>query len=134
MRVCPFRSPERIPEKLVFDRYGNAIEGGELVRRAVKHAFGAGAVVATDVNDQRVVEFAQVFNGLNDATDLIVGISEVGPVDIRLPDEELLVLETEGIPVRQIFRPWCQLGGLGHDAQAFLVSKDGLAYLFRFLV
>ncbi len=49
----------------------NAIEGGELVRRAVEHAFGARAVVTTDVDDQGVVEFAQVFDGLDDPTDLM---------------------------------------------------------------
>src|SRR6201984_3668084 len=61
---CPFRSPERIPEKLVLHRYFNAIERGELVRGAVDHAFGARAVVATDIDDQGVVEFAEIFNGL----------------------------------------------------------------------
>src|SRR6516225_12065079 len=128
MRVCPFRSPERIPEKLVPDRYGNAIEGGELVRRAVAHAFGARAVVTTNINDQRVVEFAQVVDGLDDATDLIVGISEIGAVHIGLPDEEFLLIPTEGVPLWQLFRPWCEFGVLGHDAQALLVGEDGVAH------
>ena len=102
MRESPFRSPERIPEKLVLHRHFNAIERGEFVRRAVEHAFGARAVVATDVDDQGVVELAEVFDGLDDPSDLMVGIGEVGPIDIRLLDEELLLVEAEGVPLRQI--------------------------------
>ena len=110
VRERPFRSPERVPEELVLHRHGNAIEGGELVRRAVEHAFGARAVVAADVDDQGVVEFAEVFDRLDDPADLMVGVGEVGPVDIRLLDEELLLHPAEGIPLRQFFRPWRQLG------------------------
>ena len=56
VREGPVGPPELVPEELVLDRHGNAIEGGELVRRAVEHAFGARAVVAADVDDQGVVE------------------------------------------------------------------------------
>ena len=101
MRERPFRSPERIPEKLVLDRHGDAVEGGELVRRAVEHAFGARAVVAADVDDQGVVEFAEVFDRLDDPADLVVGVGKVGAVDVRLPDEQLLLFKAEGIPFRQ---------------------------------
>ena len=80
VREGPVRSPERVPEELVLDRHGNAIEGGELVRRAVEHAFGARAVVAADVDDQGVVEFAEVFDGLDDPADLVVGVGEVRPI------------------------------------------------------
>ena len=97
----PFRSPERIPEELVFDRHGNAVEGGELVRRAVEHAFGARAVVAADVDDQGVVELAEVFDRLDDPTDLIVSVGKVGAINIRLANEELLLFQTQGIPLRQ---------------------------------
>ena len=134
MRERPFRSPERIPEKLVLDRHGNAVEGGEFVRRAVEHAFGARAVVATDVDDQGVVEFAEVLDGLDDAPDLMVGVGEIGSIDIRLLDEELFLFKTERIPFRQFFRPRRQLGVLGHDAQPLLVGEDRLAHLVPALV
>ena len=133
VRERPLRSPERIPEKLVLDRHGNAIEGGELVRRAVEHAFGARAVVATDVDDQGVVELAEVFDGLDDPADLVVGVGEVGPIDVRLLDEELLLVPTEGIPPA-VLRPRRQLGVRGHDAQPLLVGEDGLAHLVPALV
>ncbi len=92
VRERTFRSPERVPEQLVLDRHGHAIKGGEFVRRAVEHAFRARAVVATDVDDQGVVELAEVFDGLDDPADLVVGVGEVGPIDVRLLDEELLLV------------------------------------------
>ena len=127
VRVGPFRAPEVVPEKLVFDRHGNTIESGELVRRSVEHSFSARAVVAAYVDDQGVVELAEVFDCLDDSADLMVGVCEVRPVDIGLLDEELLLLPTEGIPFRQVLRPRRQLGVLGHDAELFLVGEDGLA-------
>ena len=83
-----------IPEELVLDRHGDAVEGRELVRRAVEHAFGARAVVAADVDDQGVVEFAQVLDRLDHPADLVVGVGKVGPIDVRLLDEELLLLDS----------------------------------------
>ena len=99
VREGPVRSPELVPEELVLDRHRNAIEGGELVRRAVEHAFGARAVVAADVDDQRVVELAHVFDRLDDAADFVVGVGEVGAVDVGLLDEELLLFPAERIPL-----------------------------------
>ena len=98
MRERRVRTPERIPEKLVLHWHGNAIEGGKLVRCAVDHTFGARAIVATDIDDQRIVQLAQVFDCLDDAADLIVGIGEVGPINIRLLDEELLLQLNRGNP------------------------------------
>ena len=62
-------------------------------------AFGARAVVATDVNDQGVVEFAEIFDGLDDPSDLIVGVGKVGSIDVRLLDKQLLLVPTEGNPI-----------------------------------
>ena len=53
---------------------------------------------------------AEVFDGLDDPADLMVGVGEVSPIDIRLLDEELLLLPAERIPLRQFFRPRRQLG------------------------
>ena len=104
VRESPLGAPELIPEELVLDRHGNAIEGRELVRRAVDHAFAAGAVVAADVDDQRVVELTEVFDGLDDAADLVVGVGLIRPVNIRLLDEELLLVPAERVP-RGSFAP-----------------------------
>ena len=134
MRERSLRSPELVPEKLVLHRHRNAIEGGELVRRAIEHAFGARAVVAADIDDQGVVELAEVLDGLDDAADFMVGVGEIGAINIRLLDEELLLFKTERIPLRQFLRPRRQLGVLGHDAQPLLVGEDLLAHLVPALV
>ena len=78
--------------QLVFDRHLDAVEHGDFVRRADQRAFGARAVVAADVDDQRVVELAHVLDGLDHAADLMVGVGEVGGVDFDLPDEHLLLV------------------------------------------
>jgi hypothetical protein len=41
----------------------DAVEEGDLVGRAQRSALGAGAVVAVDIDDQRVVELAQILEG-----------------------------------------------------------------------
>ena len=60
-------------------------------RRAERGAFGAGAVVAADVDDQRVVELAHVFHRLDHAANLMVGIGHIGGEDIRLAGKELFL-------------------------------------------
>ena len=87
---------------LVLHRHGDAVEIGELVRRAVLPALGARAVVAADVDDQRVVPLAQVVDRLDHPADLVVGIGEVGGVDVGLPDEELLLLKVQAVPFRDL--------------------------------
>jgi hypothetical protein len=42
-----------------------------------------------------VVELAEVFDGLDDPADLVVGVREVRPVDVSLSGEELLLNKTE---------------------------------------
>ena len=59
MREGLVRAPERIPEILSLHRHGDAIESGELVRRALKHAFGTRVVVTADVDDQGVVKLSE---------------------------------------------------------------------------
>ena len=61
----------------------------------LKHAFGTRAVVTADVDDQGVVKLSEVFDRLDEPTDLIVGVSEVSAIDIGLLDEEFLLQQTE---------------------------------------
>ena len=58
VRISLVRTPDVVEFHLVRDRNVDAIECGHLVRRAVGRAFGAAAVVAADVDDERVVELA----------------------------------------------------------------------------
>src|SRR5438552_18110048 len=50
--------------------FRNGVEKRHLVEQALWSTFGARAVISLDVDDQRVVEFAQVRKRIDDATHL----------------------------------------------------------------
>ena len=62
------------------------------VRGAEDGAFALRGVAAADVDDERVVELALVFDFLNDSADFMVGIGRVGCKNVRLTDEKLLLV------------------------------------------
>ena len=70
----------------------NAVEVGDLVEHAVHAALGAGAVVAEDVEDERVVELAHLFEGVEEAADFVVAVFAEGGVDLHLVGEELFLV------------------------------------------
>ena len=108
----------------------DAVEERDFVGRAHRAALGAGAVVAVDVDDERVVELAHVLDGLNDAPDLVVVVGREGGKDLHLLDVELLLLGRAIIPVfEDIRRPGLQLGVLRDHAELLLVFEDLLAQL-----
>ncbi len=91
------------PHVIPFQLFGrgdhvHAVEERDFVRRAERTALGARAVVAVDVDDERVVELAHVLDGLDDAPDLVVVVRLVGGEDFHLPDEEFLLVGGELIP------------------------------------
>ena len=67
----------------VLHRFGHAVERGQLVERPDRTTEGRPAVVAGDPDDQGVVQFAEVLDGLNQSTDLVVGV--LGHARRRLP-------------------------------------------------
>jgi hypothetical protein len=117
-----------------FDRHHvDAVEElHDLVRRAVGRALRARAVVAVDVDDQRVVELAQFVDGLDDPADLMVVVGGIGGEDVRPGGyEELLFLITEFGPIlsTSFFGQARQLRILRDHAELLLVGEDGLAQL-----
>ena len=121
-------APDVVPLHLLGDRQFDPVELQHFAGRAVWRAFGAGAVVAADVDDQRVVELAHVLDGLDHAADLVVGIGQVGGVDVGLADEELLLFGRERVPLlQQLIRPGRQLGVLRDHAELLLVGEDLIA-------
>ncbi len=124
------RAPDVVPFHLIVDRHRDAVEERDFVGRAERAALGAGAVVAVDVDDERVVELAHVLDGLDDAADLVVVVGRIGGEDFHLLDEELLLLGRAVIPVLEdIRRPGLQLGVLRDHAEPLLVLEDPLAQL-----
>src|SRR6266849_6967422 len=76
----------------------NGVEKGHFVEQALWTAFGARAIVALNVDDQRVVEFTQVRKRIDDATHLGVAIAQRGGIDLHHVSRDLLVVSVERIP------------------------------------
>ncbi len=128
MRVSPCRTPGIIELELLGDReVEDAVVRSVLIGRARQRAFGTGAVVADDVDDQRVVELAHVLDRLDHAADFVVGIGRVARVHLGLPGKQLLLVGRKRLPLRQAIRPVGQLGVVGDHSQALLVGEDPVA-------
>ena len=100
-----------------------AVEEGQLVERAGGRALHAGAVVAPDVEDERVVEVAHLLDGVEQPADVPVGVLLVAGVDLHLPGVELLLRVGEGVPRRESVGPLGQLGVLRDDAELLLALE-----------
>ena len=121
--------------ELIGHRHLDPVEHRHLVRRADEGTFRTRSVVAVDVDDERVVEPAHVFDGLDHAADLVVGVGDVRGEDVDLAGEHLLLVGRELIPLlQQVLRPRRELGVLRDDAELLLVLEDPLAELVPALV
>ena len=103
MVIGLFGPPHVVPLHLFLGRHHvDAIEERNLVRRAKRPAFRTRAVVTIDIDDKRIVALAQLVDGLDDATDLVIVVGSIGRKDFDLPDEELLLDIGELIPMLQL--------------------------------
>ncbi len=116
------------------DGFVHAIEIGHLVEQAVHRAFGARAIVPDLVEDQRVVELAEVFDCLDEPADFVVGVFAEAGEDFHLAGEELLLIVGELVPVLDGFRLGGEFGALGNDAQRDLAGQRFLAELVPALI
>jgi hypothetical protein len=66
---------------------GSTIERQDFVERAVRGTFGAGAVVADDVVDERVVEDPEVSERIDQPAEMVVGVLQESGVDLHLASE-----------------------------------------------
>ncbi len=124
------RSPGVVVLHLCFHRQMDALNRCDFVRRTGRPAFRAGAVVAADVDDQGVIEPAQILDRLDHAADFMVGVGHVGGEYLRLLDEQLLLGIVELVPLLdQVIGPWRQLGILGDNTEFLLIGEDGFAQL-----
>ena len=126
-----FRPPEIVEVlELNIHRHLDPVEHRHLVRGAVQRAFGRGSVVARDVDDKRIVQIAVGFDRIDHAADFSVGVSEVGRIDIGLPDEHFLLISRQLVPVlEQVRRPGCQFCRFRNHPKPLLVGKDRVAQL-----
>ena len=113
----------------------HAVEERDLAERAFRPAFGTGAVVAVLVDDERVVELAEILEVLDHAADLVVVVGDIGGEDLHLADVELLRLGAQLVPRRQdVSGPGRQFLILGNHAELLLVLEDPLAQLLVAIV
>ena len=71
---------------------GRPVERDHPVERAVRPTLARAAVVAGDVDDQRVVEDLHVLQRVDHTADLVVGVLHVAGVDLHLPRQHRLQL------------------------------------------
>ena len=102
---------------------GHAVEEGHFVEQALKAAFGAGAVVARDVDDDGVVELAGFANGVDDSTHVVIGLLEEPRVNLHEAGVDLLLLGREGVPRDQARRERVELGVRRDHAQLLLACE-----------
>src|SRR4029077_3475616 len=115
----------------------DAVIGCHLVKGSLQSAFGARAVVAANVDNERVVELALILNFLNDSANLMVGIGDISSENLSLVRVEFLLDERERIPPRQLcatilslaVRPIGKLGARRDHAEPLLVRENLLAQL-----
>ena len=97
-------------------------------------AFGARPVVADDVEDERVVQLAEVFDGLDQPADLVVGVLAEPGEHFHLAGEELLLVGGQLVPVLDGLGLGGELGARGNDAELDLAGQRLLAQLVPALV
>ena len=101
----------------------DAVADEVLAERAARAALAGGAVVAEQVEDQRVVEDAHVLQGVDEPADLHVGVLGEPGVGLHEPGRDPLLGLVELVPVRHALGPRRQLGRLGHDAELLLAGQ-----------
>ncbi len=76
----------------------DAVERHHLVVRAFRAAFGARAVVADDVEEERVVQLADLFELRDEPADLVVGVLGEAGEGLHLALEEPLLVGAHAVP------------------------------------
>lgn len=106
----------------------------DFVGHALQRAFAACTVVAHLVNDERVVQLAGLFHGLDDPPDVVIAVSQAGGIDLHHVCVEFLLVRTARFPRRDLLWPGCELRASGHDALRDLSRECFLAKLVPALV
>ena len=112
----------------------DAVLHRHLVERAGDGALHAGAVVAPDPDDHRVVELAELLDRVDHAADVVVGVLREARVDLHLARVERLELVGHVVPrgERVVARRELRIGR--DDAELLLARERLLAELVPALV
>ena len=107
----------------------HAIDAGDLADRALEAAFGRGAIVAHDVEDQGVVHFSRFLERGDEPPDLLVRVVEEAGIVLHQAAVDPLRLLGLIVPCRDLRGPRRELGVLGDDAHLLLAGEGLLAVL-----
>ena len=94
---------------------------------AVQRAFGRCAVVAGDVHEERVVGFAHLVEGVEQAPDLLVGVGHESGEHFHEPRRDRLVAIGVLVPRRNLGRASRERGVGWDDPEFELTTEDPLA-------
>ena len=128
VRVSLVCAPDVVELHVHFHRRLHTVQIGELAIDAIQCSLGARAIIATDVDDERVIELANVLDRLNHATNLGISVSEEGPINVGFPDIELLGVVGQRVPFRNGIRPSGELRVLRNHTQLLLIGEDLLPH------
>ena len=101
----------------------DAVERHHLVVGAFRAALGARAVVAHDVEEERVVQRADRFELRDEAADFVIGVLGETGEGFHLPLEEPLLLRAHVVPRGDFLRARRELGVRGDDARASSAAR-----------
>ena len=112
--------------ELLLGAEDQAVEEGGLVERAGQRALHRRAVVAPDVDDERVVELAHLVDGIEQPAHVPVGVLGEPGEHLHLACVEPALRLRQAVPGGVGVGTLGQLGVGGHDAQALLTLERPL--------
>src|SRR5207237_183387 len=102
----------------------HTVKISHLVEHSAHATLGTRAIVANDVEDERIFELTGGFDGVDQASDLGVGIfGETGKY-LHLPREQLFFVTAKLGPIRNGVRLRCELGARRNDAELDLPCQS----------
>ncbi len=118
----------------VCDRFGHTVEVSCFIEQPVHRPFGTRAVVTDDVEDECVVQLPQVFDRIDHATHLGVGVLTKSGEDFHLACKQFLLVGAELVPILDPFRLQRELRSGGDDSQFDLSSQRLFSQLVSALI
>src|SRR5664279_634277 len=105
----------------------NSVERHHLVVSALRSAFCTGAVIAADVDEQRVVHYTHLLQGIHQTSYLLIRVLGEYGKGLHLPGLQFLLFWSLGIPGWDLLGSLGQLRILRDDPHLFLSCKRLLA-------
>ena len=119
----------------IIETFRDAVGGHtDFVRQSLQRALAARAVVALDINDHRVIEFAGIGDGLNDPPDVVIAIGQTSSIDFHHVGVELLLVGAQGIPSRNFLGSFGEFRAGGNHAERDLARERFFPHLVPTLV